>query len=206
MSTPVTLDSTSSTTTAGASTATSRVILSDDDLLVSRPNYRVIVLEKYCAVNKRGKPYQVYCLDDKLSTPGSKPICLYQNKWHGLLVSQKGTSAVGPEVPEVHKYDINTPISTLSEALGEEPPPPLKEPPSIKTPTLAINVRSDSPLRNPKPTTTTTPHSRRNPYLPNDLSYYDVYHRNPLKLYHAPPSPTNLTRFTPSKPTQFPSL
>ena len=116
----MTLDSTSSTITAGASTAASRVILSDNDLLITRPNYRVIRLEKYSAVNKRGKPYQVYCLDDKLSIPGSKPICLYQNKWHGLLVSQKGTSAVGPEVPEVHKYDINTPISTLNEALREE--------------------------------------------------------------------------------------
>ena len=76
-------------------------------------------------LNKRGKPYQVYCLDDKLSIPESKPSCLYQNKWHGLLVSQKGTSAVGPILPEVHKYDINTPTTTLNEALKEEAPPPL---------------------------------------------------------------------------------
>ena len=158
MSPPVTLDSTSSTITAGASTATSRVILSDDDLLISRPNYRVIVLEKYCTVNKRGKPYQVYCLDDKLSIPGSKPICLYQNKWHSLLVSQKGTSAVGPEVLEVHKYDINTPDLHPKRSIRRGTTTSFERTISDPDPDLTTHIRSNGSFRNLRATTTIVPH------------------------------------------------
>ena len=103
--------------------------------------YRVSVpsgdsLEAPQCCQQGGKPYQVFCLDDRLSIPGSKPICLYQNKWHALLENKKEILAVGLALPEVHKYDINTPTTALDEALEEEPPSSLKEPPPAKTPTL----------------------------------------------------------------------
>ena len=131
---------------------------------VSRPNYRVIVSGRNTApLNKRGKPYQVYCLDctSREASQEANRFCLYQNKWHSLLVSQKGTSAVGPEVPEVHKYDINTPISTLNESITRRgTTTSLEGTISNRDPNLTIHVRDNGPLRNFGPTTAIASHPR----------------------------------------------
>jgi hypothetical protein len=70
--------------------------LIDNELLVTKPNYRVVHLKIYIADNKKGKPYQFFCKKDNLSIKNSKPICLYNNKWHMLLTSKKKKTSVGP--------------------------------------------------------------------------------------------------------------
>ena len=100
----------------------------DEELLVTRPNYRVICLEVYISLNKKGKPYQVCCDQDNLNPAKARPVCLYQNKWHALLTSRKGISGLGDPLPNIHQYDINSPITALSEALEEEPLPQTSKP------------------------------------------------------------------------------
>jgi len=90
----------------------------------TQPNYRVIRLETYCSNNKRGKPYLVFCENDDLNPAKAKAVCLYQNQWHALLISRRGIAAVGHPLPHVHQYDLDSPITTLEEAVGEPARPP----------------------------------------------------------------------------------
>jgi hypothetical protein len=59
------------------STSEEKTLLSDEELLVTRANYRVIRLKVYNSQNRTGKPYQVVCERDDLNPAKSKPICLY---------------------------------------------------------------------------------------------------------------------------------
>ena len=115
---------------AGASKACSPdILLTDEELLVTRPNYRVIRLEVYSSLNKKGKPYQVCCDQDNLNPTKAQPVCLYQNRWHTLLTSRKGISGLGDPLSDFHRYDIDSPITALSEVLEEEPLPRTLKPP-----------------------------------------------------------------------------
>ena len=114
---------------AGASKAHGpSILLIDKELLVTRPNYHVIHLEVYSSLNKRGKPYQVCCDQDNLNPARARPVCLYQNKWHALLTSKRGNSGLGDPLLDIHQYNIDSPITALSEALEEEPPLQTPEP------------------------------------------------------------------------------
>ena len=140
---------------AGASKACSpSILLTDKKLLVTRPNYCVIHLEVYSSLNKKGKPYQVCCDQDNLNPAKARPVCLYQNKWHALLTSKKGTSGLGDPLPNVHWYDIDSPITALSEALEEKPlprtPEPLKDKEEQPTSPTSTETTIQSHIENQK--------------------------------------------------------
>jgi hypothetical protein len=97
-------------------------ILSDQEILVTRPNYRIVRHETYVASNKAGKPYLIFCEGDELSYSRSRPVCLYQGLWHALRISKKGKTALGEPLPSIHNYDINPPAAALEEALVETEP------------------------------------------------------------------------------------
>jgi hypothetical protein len=96
--------------------------LSDQEILVTRPNYRIVRHETYVASNKAGKPYLIFCEGDELSYSRSRPVCLYQGLWHTLRISKKGKTALGEPLPSIHNYDINPPAAALEEALVETEP------------------------------------------------------------------------------------
>jgi hypothetical protein len=124
-----------------------RIELMDSELLVTRPNYRVICLETYITDNKKGKPYQVFCESDDLSLRNHKPVCLYENKWHTLLTSKKKKrSVVGHYLPEIHNYDTNPPTRALIQALTEPlPTEPAKRTEAKQTPSIAPTSAPLSP-------------------------------------------------------------
>ena len=124
-----------------------QIELTDNELLITRPNYRVIRLETYITDNKKGKPYQAFCESDDLSLKNHKPVCLHKDKWHALLTSKKKKrSVVGQYLPEVHNYDTNPPTKALIQALTEPPPTEPTEPGEAKqTPSIAPTSAPSSP-------------------------------------------------------------
>ena len=93
------------TTAEGSRTTEQRTLLNKQQLLVTRPNSRVVQLVTYNSLNNKGVPHQIYCLNDDYNPRKGKPICLYNGVWHALL-HKKGKFAVGQELPEVHDYNI----------------------------------------------------------------------------------------------------
>ena len=104
-------------TAEGSQATEQQTLLNRQQLLVTRPNSRVVQLETYNSLNNKGVPHQIYCLNDDYNPRKGKPICLYNGVWHALL-HKKGKFAVGQELPEVHDYDI----PEKGKAREEEPP------------------------------------------------------------------------------------
>jgi hypothetical protein len=93
--------------------------LSDKDILETRPNFRVITIEKNHQSNCTGKAFQIYCLNGKEKTKGAIPVVLQYNIWHRLSSKDKDP-ILGEPITEVHNYDeeegtLN--VRTLQEAL-----------------------------------------------------------------------------------------
>jgi hypothetical protein len=93
--------------------------LSDEDLLETRTNSRVITLETNHQANQTGKPFQIYCPNSKGNTKGATPVLLRYNVWHRLSSKNKDP-ILGEPITEVHNYnkeeDILS-IQTLRQAL-----------------------------------------------------------------------------------------
>jgi hypothetical protein len=123
---PVTLDSTSYLPKTAGTGSTSSLpeikVLSDQEILITRPNYRIVRCETYVASNKAGKPYLIFCEGDELSYSRSRSVCLYQGLWNALRISKKGKTALEEPLPSIHNYDINLPAAALEEALVETDP------------------------------------------------------------------------------------
>jgi hypothetical protein len=99
--------------------------LSDEDLLETRPNSRVVLIDKNHRSNRIGKTFQTYCLNGKENTKGAIPVLLRYSIWHRLSSKDKDL-ILGEPIPKVHDYDedeentINTRtlnLRTLQEAL-----------------------------------------------------------------------------------------
>jgi hypothetical protein len=95
------------------------VYLSDKDILETRPNSRVIIIEKNHRSNHTGKMFQTYCPNSKKSTKGAILVVLQYNVWHRLSSKDKDP-ILGEPITEVHDYDedegtLN--MRTLQEAL-----------------------------------------------------------------------------------------
>jgi hypothetical protein len=92
--------------------------------LETKPNSRVILIDKNHRSNRTGKTFQTYCPNGKESTKGAIPVVLQYSVWHRLSSKDKDP-ILGEPIPEVHNYDedegtldIGTlNVRTLQEAL-----------------------------------------------------------------------------------------
>jgi hypothetical protein len=107
------------------------VELSDEQLLVTRPNRRITRLEKYASANKSGRTLQVLYRDDKLRKING-PVCLYENTWWAVKTSKRTGKVILQEpIPYAHNYDIPEPKDAEEElgaldlgAIGDALPTP----------------------------------------------------------------------------------
>jgi hypothetical protein len=91
--------------------------LSDEDILETRVNSRVVIIKKNHRSNQTGKTFQTYCPNGKESTKGAIPVVLQYNIWHQLSSKDKGPILEEP-ITEVHDYDIDKSALDV-QALGE---------------------------------------------------------------------------------------
>src|SRR5712672_2171948 len=63
--------------------------LTNEELIQTRPNRRVLRIKAYNSNNKKGKPFQVLCKDESLSYKGAAPVTIYNGVWWFL---KKGSS------------------------------------------------------------------------------------------------------------------
>jgi hypothetical protein len=84
------------------------VLLTEEQLLESRPNRRVCVVPRDAPVNKRGYAFLAFCNNDEKTLNGaSAAVCLYQGQWRRITHNTRTHKAVlGALYREVHDYDI----------------------------------------------------------------------------------------------------
>ena len=56
--------------------------LTNEQLVETRPNSRVLQVEPYVSYNKRGKAFQIFCAKDDLQTKGGQAVTLSNRVWH----------------------------------------------------------------------------------------------------------------------------
>jgi hypothetical protein len=78
--------------------------LSDEDILETKPNSRIVLIDKNHRSNRTGKTFQTYCLNGKKSTKGAIPVLLRYGVWHRLSSKDKDL-ILGEPIPEVHNFD-----------------------------------------------------------------------------------------------------
>jgi hypothetical protein len=78
--------------------------LSDKDILETKPNFRVILIDKNHRSNRTGKTFQTYCPNGKENTKGAIPVLLRYSVWHRLSSKDKDP-ILGEPIPEVHNYN-----------------------------------------------------------------------------------------------------
>jgi hypothetical protein len=78
--------------------------LSDEDILKTKPNSRITLIDKNHRSNRTGKTFQTYCPNGKESTKGAIPVLLQYGVWHRLSSKDKDP-ILGEPIPEVHDFD-----------------------------------------------------------------------------------------------------
>src|SRR5229473_6033652 len=81
--------------------------LTQEELLVGRPNSRVFVLEKDDPKNPAGKALQFFSTYDPIRVGGALPVTLYKGVWH--QISKEFT--IANAAPAIHDYDEQSSIS-----------------------------------------------------------------------------------------------
>src|SRR5713226_7633740 len=81
--------------------------LTQEELLVGKPNSRVFVLEKDNPRNPAGKALQFFSTYDPIRVGGALPIMLYKGVWH--QISKEFT--VANAAPTIHNYDEQSSVS-----------------------------------------------------------------------------------------------
>src|SRR5712671_5041750 len=88
--------------------------LTNEELIQTRPNRRVLRIETYNSNNKKGKPFQVLCKDELLNYKGAVPVTIYNGVWWTL---KKGSSkiefALAEPVPSLHNFDLTIEASDV---------------------------------------------------------------------------------------------
>src|SRR6266576_254957 len=79
--------------------------LSAEELLISKPNSRILKVEAYVSGNKLGKPFLTFAVTDELKLNKSIPVVLRNGVWHNLIIKDKKGYAHQP-YPSVHDYDL----------------------------------------------------------------------------------------------------
>jgi hypothetical protein len=72
--------------------------------LGTKPNSRVILIDKNYQSNQTGKTFQTYCPNSKESTKGAIPVVLRYSVWHRLSSKDKDL-ILGEPIPKVHDYN-----------------------------------------------------------------------------------------------------
>src|SRR5260370_37721852 len=106
----VTLDSTFLAKTAGNAR---EIVLTPEQLNKYKVNYRVRKLDVDNPRNHTGKDLLIYCDNNyrRLNT-GSILVCLSTGHWHKIVWPDHPT--LGEEIPWLHQYDSNKPVSHAS--------------------------------------------------------------------------------------------
>src|SRR6266566_2218161 len=79
--------------------------LSAEELLINKPNSRILKVEAYISGNKLGKPFLTFAVTDELKLDKSIPVVLINGIWHNLIIKDKRGYAHQP-YPSVHDYDL----------------------------------------------------------------------------------------------------
>src|SRR6266566_3006222 len=79
--------------------------LSTEELLINKPNSRILKVEAYVSGNKLGRPFLTFAVTDKLKLDKSIPVVLVNGIWHNLIIKDKRGYAHQP-YPSVHNYDL----------------------------------------------------------------------------------------------------
>ncbi len=79
--------------------------LSAEELLISKPNSRILKVEAYVSGNKLGRPFLTFAVTDELKLNKSIPVVLRNGVWHNLIIKDKRGYAYQP-YPSVHDYDL----------------------------------------------------------------------------------------------------
>jgi hypothetical protein len=72
--------------------------------LETKPNSRVILIDKGHRSNRTGKTFQTYCPNGKENTKGAIPVLLQYGIWHRLSSKDKDP-ILGEPIPEVHDFN-----------------------------------------------------------------------------------------------------
>src|SRR6266566_8970490 len=78
--------------------------LSTEELLISKPNLRILKVKAYVSGNKLGRPFLTFTVTDELKLDKSIPVILRNGVWHNLIIKDKRGYAHQP-YPSVHDYD-----------------------------------------------------------------------------------------------------
>src|SRR5713226_8098457 len=81
--------------------------LTQEELLVGKPNSRVFVLEKDDPRNPAGKALQFFSTYDPIRVGGALPVALYNGVWH--QISKEFT--IANAAPAIHDYDEQSSVS-----------------------------------------------------------------------------------------------
>src|SRR5258708_4941084 len=81
--------------------------LTQEELLVGKPNSRVFVLEKDNPRNPTGKALQFFSTYDPIRVGGALPVALHNRVWH--QISKEFT--IANAAPAIHDYDEQSSIS-----------------------------------------------------------------------------------------------
>jgi hypothetical protein len=103
----VTLDSTSLSKTVDQEEgpAVTPILISDEALLITKPNSRINRVGTHHPKNKTGKPFLVFCdSDEQLINHKATPVFLYHGIWHSIRL-KNGQAILGIPLPSVHQYD-----------------------------------------------------------------------------------------------------
>ena len=79
--------------------------LSTKELLIGKPNSRILKVEAYVTGNKLGKPFLTFAVTDELKLDKSIPVVLINGIWHNLIIKDKRGYAHQP-YPSVHNYNL----------------------------------------------------------------------------------------------------
>ncbi len=79
--------------------------LSAEELLVNKPNSRILKVEAYISGNKLGQPFLTFAITAERKLDKSIPVVLVNGVWHNLIIKDKKGYAYQP-YPSVHDFDL----------------------------------------------------------------------------------------------------
>src|SRR6266566_8289179 len=79
--------------------------LSTEELLISKPNSRILKVEAYVSRNKLGRPFLTFAVTDELKLDKSILVVLRNGVWHNLIIKDK-RGYTHQLYPSVHDYDL----------------------------------------------------------------------------------------------------
>jgi hypothetical protein len=109
--------------------------LTNEELIQTRPNRRVVRIETYNSYNKKGKPFQVLCKDESLNHKGATPVTIYKGVWWYLKKgSNKTEFALSKPVPSLHDFDLTIEASDIDAPVQTHTPDDPQSPEARYTP------------------------------------------------------------------------